>query len=150
MAIMGVPMLLGPILGPILGGWLVTDVSWRWIFFINLPIGIAALVLAFRILPETWRASTRRVWTGSACCSLSPGLALMIFGLAESSTTASAPSRCWAPLARRGRADRGLRRHSWRAAAPLIDIRTFTHTRGRRGGGHVPAVLRSRSSARCC
>src|SRR3954468_15735810 len=36
MAIMGVPMLLGPILGPILGGWLVDDVSWRWIFFINL------------------------------------------------------------------------------------------------------------------
>src|SRR5579862_2718285 len=52
MAIMGVPMLLGPILGPILGGWLVTDVSWRWIFFINLPVGIAALVLAFRILPR--------------------------------------------------------------------------------------------------
>ena len=43
MAIIGVPMLLGPILGPILGGWLVDDVSWRWIFFINLPIGIAAL-----------------------------------------------------------------------------------------------------------
>ena len=44
MAIIGVPMLLGPILGPILGGWLVDDVSWRWIFFINLPIGVAALV----------------------------------------------------------------------------------------------------------
>ena len=43
MAIIGVPMLLGPILGPILGGWLVDDASWRWIFFINLPIGIAAL-----------------------------------------------------------------------------------------------------------
>ena len=43
MAIIGVPMLLGPILGPILGGWLVDDVSWRWIFFINMPIGIAAL-----------------------------------------------------------------------------------------------------------
>src|ERR1700742_2566686 len=52
MAIMGVPMLPGPILGPILGGWLVADVSWRWIFFINLPIGVAALILAFRILPR--------------------------------------------------------------------------------------------------
>src|SRR5690348_12571442 len=40
MSIIGVPMLLGPILGPILGGWLVADVSWRWIFFINVPIGI--------------------------------------------------------------------------------------------------------------
>ena len=44
MAIMGVPMLLGPILGPILGGWLVDDVSWRWIFFINLPIGAGRAV----------------------------------------------------------------------------------------------------------
>src|SRR6202042_2179504 len=52
MAIMGVPMLLGPILGPILGGWLVTDVSWRWIFFINVPIGIMALALSMRVLPR--------------------------------------------------------------------------------------------------
>src|SRR6202008_370188 len=52
MAIMGVPMLLGPILGPILGGWLVDDVSWRAGFFINLPIGIVALFLSLRILPK--------------------------------------------------------------------------------------------------
>src|SRR5215204_2397935 len=52
MAIIGVPMLLGPILGPILGGWLVDDISWRWIFFINLPIGIAAMILSLRVLPR--------------------------------------------------------------------------------------------------
>ena len=52
MSIIGVPMLLGPIVGPILGGWLVADVSWRWIFFINVPIGIVALFLAARILPR--------------------------------------------------------------------------------------------------
>src|ERR1700691_3905904 len=44
MGVLGVPMLLAPILGPVLGGWLVEDVSWRWIFFINLPVGIAAFV----------------------------------------------------------------------------------------------------------
>ncbi len=37
MAILGVPMMIAPILGPVLGGWLVSDVSWRWIFFINAP-----------------------------------------------------------------------------------------------------------------
>ncbi len=52
MSIIGVPMLLGPIVGPILGGWLVDDVSWRWIFFINIPIGIAALILSLRVLPR--------------------------------------------------------------------------------------------------
>jgi EmrB/QacA subfamily drug resistance transporter len=41
MAIIGVPMMVGPIMGPVLGGWLVTDVGWRWIFFINAPIGVS-------------------------------------------------------------------------------------------------------------
>lgn len=71
MSIVGVPMLLGPILGPILGGYLVDDVSWRWIFFINLPIGIVALLLSARILKrdEPKRPSG---WTSSACCCCPP------------------------------------------------------------------------------
>src|SRR5689334_11348799 len=52
MAIIGVPMMLGPILGPVLGGWLVDDASWRWIFFINVPVGAAALIMSLRILPR--------------------------------------------------------------------------------------------------
>ena len=52
MAVIGVPMLLGPIFGPILGGWLVDSFSWRWIFFINVPIAAGALVLAMRVLPR--------------------------------------------------------------------------------------------------
>src|SRR5690349_22778340 len=43
MAILGVPMLLGPIAGPILGGWLIERASWHWIFLINVPIGLVAL-----------------------------------------------------------------------------------------------------------
>ena len=41
MAILGVPMLLGPIFGPILGGYLIENYSWHWIFLINVPIGAA-------------------------------------------------------------------------------------------------------------
>ena len=70
MAIIGVPMLLGPIIGPILGGWLVDDVSWRWIFFINLPIGDRR---ADRLAAHPRRAtcrSRRSASTGSgSCCS---------------------------------------------------------------------------------
>ena len=47
MAILGVPMLLGPIFGPILGGWLIDVASWHWIFLINVPIGIVAAIYAW-------------------------------------------------------------------------------------------------------
>ena len=63
-------------LGPILGGWLVDDISWRWIFYVNLPIGAVALALAAQILPPTTarsRARARRV----GLALLSPGLALV-------------------------------------------------------------------------
>ena len=53
MSILGVPMLLAPILGPVIGGLLVTSVSWRWIFYVNVPIGIVAIVVAVRMLPST-------------------------------------------------------------------------------------------------
>ena len=52
MAVLGVPMLLGPITGPILGGWLIDAASWHWIFLINVPIGAASLVYAFLALPQ--------------------------------------------------------------------------------------------------
>jgi EmrB/QacA subfamily drug resistance transporter len=85
MAIMGVPMLLGPILGPILGGWLVDDVSWRWIFFINLPIGVVALFLSQRILPRDRPSPSERLDV-LGLAMLSPSLALMIYGLAQTSS----------------------------------------------------------------
>ncbi|MFM1989820.1 MAG: hypothetical protein RJA99_2777 [Pseudomonadota bacterium] len=61
MAAWGIGVMLGPILGPTLGGWLTEYYSWRWVFFINLPIGLltAALMLAF--LPETPVDPARRL-----------------------------------------------------------------------------------------
>ena len=50
-----IPMLMAPILGPILSGYLVETVSWRWIFWVNVPIGILGAVLASRMLQETER-----------------------------------------------------------------------------------------------
>ncbi len=53
MAINGVGFMFGPLIGPTLGGFLIDALSWRWVFFINLPIGIVALVGLVSFLPET-------------------------------------------------------------------------------------------------
>src|SRR6185295_17995512 len=52
MAIWGAGIMLGPILGPTLGGWLTENFNWRWVFFINLPVGAFALYGIWRYLPE--------------------------------------------------------------------------------------------------
>lgn len=49
-SLVAVPMVFGPILGPVLGGWLTTHLSWHWIFFVNLPIGVAAFFAIFTLV----------------------------------------------------------------------------------------------------
>ena len=85
MGVLGVPMLIAPIMGPILGGWLVDNASWRWIFFINVPIGIVAFILGMIVLERDQPQPAHKLdWIGMLL--LSPGLAVFIYGLAESST----------------------------------------------------------------
>src|SRR3546814_2294925 len=55
MSIWGMGIMVGPILGPILGGWLTESVSWRWVFYVNLPVGLATLALMWALLPATGR-----------------------------------------------------------------------------------------------
>jgi EmrB/QacA subfamily drug resistance transporter len=86
MSVIGIPMMLGPVFGPVLGGWLVDDVSWRWIFYVNVPIGAIVLPLAMRLLPpDRPEPSERLDWLGLAI--LSPGLAAFVYGLAETSSS---------------------------------------------------------------
>jgi EmrB/QacA subfamily drug resistance transporter len=125
MAIMGVPMLLGPILGPILGGWLVADVSWRWIFFINLPIGICALLLSLRVLPRDVAGRAQRL-DALGLLLVSPGLALMIYGLAETNSAGGfAHAKVLIPLLVGIALLATFVWHALRTAEPLIDLRLF-------------------------
>lgn len=53
MSIWGMGIMVGPILGPLLGGWLTEAVNWRWVFYVNLPVGIVTLVMLWALLPAT-------------------------------------------------------------------------------------------------
>jgi EmrB/QacA subfamily drug resistance transporter len=82
---------LATIAGPTVGGWLVTSLSWRWIFYLNVPIGILTLVLAAMLLPDLRLNRRRRLdWLGTSAVSL--GLFLVCFGLIEG------PSHAWGQI----------------------------------------------------
>lgn len=59
MAYWGMGIMVGPIIGPILGGWLTYNYSWRWDFYINLPIGILAFLGMIWFLPDSKRSDAR-------------------------------------------------------------------------------------------
>jgi DHA2 family multidrug resistance protein len=74
MAIWGVAVMAGPVLGPVLGGWLTEYYSWRYVFYINLPIGIVTFIGILTFLTETERnPATKLDWFGFATLSLSVG-----------------------------------------------------------------------------
>jgi len=85
MSVIGVPMLLAPVFGPLLGGAIIGAASWRWIFFINLPVGLAAVVAALRLLPagsgSGGRGGLRLDVRGLLL--LSPGIAVFLYGMSE-------------------------------------------------------------------
>jgi DHA2 family multidrug resistance protein len=65
MAIWGMGVTVGPILGPVIGGWLTDDFSWRWVFYINLPIGALCLAGVLAFLPRNQPAHRRPLeWLG--------------------------------------------------------------------------------------
>ncbi len=66
MATLGMGIMLGPILGPILGGYITDDISWRWCFYVNVPVGLAALALLIRYVPDAGKSPRPRSidWIG--------------------------------------------------------------------------------------
>jgi EmrB/QacA subfamily drug resistance transporter len=88
MSIVAVPAMLAPILGPTLGGLIIDHTSWRWIFYVNVPIGAIAVIAALRVLPNVARSRTERLDFGGLGLMAS-GLVLLTYGLAEIGSTGS-------------------------------------------------------------
>ncbi len=82
MAVLGIPMLLAPMCGPVLGGWLISAYGWQWIFRINLPVGAILLVLAASIFPRD-RPRPSEAFDFVGMLLLSPGLATLLFGISS-------------------------------------------------------------------
>jgi len=123
MGMLGVPILFAPALGPTLAGWLVQYADWRWIFLLNLPVGIVALVLGVRRLPETAR-------TAAGALDL-PGIVLGPLSFASLSYGVSSGSSSWtsantlAGLIVGGLALAAFVAVELRSARPLLELRVF-------------------------
>ncbi len=88
MSIVAVPAMLAPILGPTIGGLILDNASWRWIFYVNLPIGVFAVISALRVLPTVERQRTDPLdFVGLVL--MASGLPLITYGLAEIGSTGS-------------------------------------------------------------
>lgn len=126
MAVVGIPMLLGPVGGPILGGWLIGAYGWRWIFLVNLPVGLSALVLAAIVFPRDRPAASEN-FDYMGLLLLSPGLATFLFGVSSSPACGTMADRHVLIPAITGLAlIAAFVAHSWyRTEHPLIDMRLF-------------------------
>ena len=74
------PGLVAPVLGPPLGGFLVTHLSWPWIFYVNLPLGLAAIGLTLALVPESAPAETPRPLDAAGFLLSGGALALLVYG----------------------------------------------------------------------
>lgn len=128
LAVLGIPMLLGPVFGPVLGGWLIDSFSWPWIFWINLPIGLIAGVLAAVVFPPD-RPAPLETFDFVGMLLLSPGLATFLYGVSVIPTRGTISDRhVWIPAAIGLVLIAGFVVHALhRPAHPLIDLKLFTN-----------------------
>ncbi|MFT4212979.1 MAG: MDR family MFS transporter [Microbacterium sp.] len=100
MTVVGVPALLAPVLGPIVGGLMVDSLPWQWIFVLNLPIGVASVILSARMLPTDHGSSEQARFDILGLALIGPGLALALYGLTRASSLGTfTTAEAWIPLA---------------------------------------------------
>ena len=96
MAIWGIGVMLGPIMGPTLGAWLTDNYSWHWVFFINLPIGILTVLGLAAFMPETARATERRFdWFGFLALAVAIGALQLMLDRGEQLGWFNLPRSWW-------------------------------------------------------
>jgi EmrB/QacA subfamily drug resistance transporter len=125
-SLLGVPLLIGPVCGPILGGWLIDAFSWPWIFLVNVPVGVIAIVLALLVFPKDKPAPSESIDV-LGMLLLCPGLAVFLYGvsmLPERGTVTD--PHVWIPAIAGLGLVCGFVVHALaRKLHPLIDLRLF-------------------------
>lgn len=122
-AVITLPALLGPILGPVIGGLILGHLSWRWIFSVNVPLCVAAFLLAWRAVPADRPGRAPRLdWPGLLL--LCPALAAMTYGLTQVGDQGGvAHARVIAPVAAGALLSAAFVAHALHTTDPLIDLR---------------------------
>jgi EmrB/QacA subfamily drug resistance transporter len=126
MAVVGIPMMLGPILGPVIGGFVIDLVAWRWIFLLNLPVGVACLALSLRVVArEPGQHRERLDVRGLAL--LSPGLVAFVYGVTSVSSTEHVDLDVIVGIVLGVSLLGAFVLHALRTDRPLVDLRLFRH-----------------------
>jgi EmrB/QacA subfamily drug resistance transporter len=125
MGLIAVPAMLAPIFGPALGGLILDNASWRWIFFVNLPIGIAAMIAAWRGLPRSEAEDAGKLDLLGLVLA-GTGMPLITYGLAEIGVTGGFSSvKVIAPIFGGLALVALFIAHARRVPRPLLDIHLY-------------------------
>lgn len=126
MAFIATPVMIGPILGPSLAGFISQHASWRWIFFINLPVGIIATIAAAAVLPTDRDTLVPRRFDLLGFVLLSPALVMMMHGLEDLGTPETRSARSAIEIGLGAVLLLAFLRHSLRRGkAALVDVQLF-------------------------
>ena len=124
MSAIGIPLLVAPALGPLVGGGLLEAVSWRSIFLVNVPVGLLVLALAARLLPPRRPARPTLLLDRRGLLLLAPGLVALVLGLSRTTADGGlgAPA-AFLPLAAGAALTACFALHALRTREPLLELR---------------------------
>jgi EmrB/QacA subfamily drug resistance transporter len=133
-AILTVPTTLAPALGPVLGGLLVTELSWRWVFYVNLPLGAAAFVFGLVFLEQHTQDRPGRFDLAGFLLS-GAGLGLLMYGVSEGPNLGWQHTHVLAAIAAGAVLLAAMVVVELRSPAPMVDLRLLKNRLFREGNG---------------